>query len=102
GIRDTWGPYGNADMVERAMFIGLRNNFRRDDEVELGLQVCTTGGAAVMEIADYGLGEGKIADLVIMPGQSLTDIVVTRSPKRRVIKRGRIVARDGVSVRTAP
>jgi cytosine deaminase len=102
GIRDTWGPYGNADMVERAMFIGLRNNFRRDDEVELGLHVCTTGGAQVMEIADYGLAEGKIADLVIMPGQSLTDIVVTRSPKRRVIKRGKIVARDGVSVRTAP
>ncbi|MCP4562378.1 MAG: amidohydrolase family protein [Bosea sp.] len=102
GIRDTWGPYGNADMVERAMFIGLRNNFRRDDEVELGLHVCTAGGAAVMEIADYGLAEGNIADLVIMPGQSLTDLVVTRSPKRRVVKRGRIVARDGVSVRTAP
>jgi len=102
GIRDTWGPYGNADMVERAMFIGLRNNFRRDDEVELGLQVCTAGGAAVMEIADYGLAEGNIADLVIMPGQSLTDLVVTRSPKRRVVKRGKVVARDGVSVRTAP
>jgi cytosine/adenosine deaminase-related metal-dependent hydrolase len=102
GIRDTWSPYGNADMVERAMFIGLRNNFRRDDEVELGLEVCTSGGAAVMEIADYGLAEGKAADLVVMPGQSLTDLVVTRSPRRRVIKRGRIVARDGVSVRTAP
>jgi cytosine deaminase len=24
GIRDTWGPYGNADMLERAMFIGMR------------------------------------------------------------------------------
>jgi len=102
GIRDTWGPYGNADMVERAMFIGLRNNFRRDDEVELGLDVCTTGGAAVMEIADYGLAEGKTADLVIMPGESLTELVVTRSPKRRVVKRGRVVARDGVSIRTAP
>ena len=26
GIRDTWNPYGNADMLERAMFIGLRHN----------------------------------------------------------------------------
>lgn len=102
GVRDSWNPYGMGDMLERATLVGLRNNFRRDDEVELGLHVCTTGGAQVMEIADYGLAEGKIADLVIMPGQSLTDIVVTRSPKRRVIKRGKIVARDGVSVRTAP
>ena len=51
GIRDTWGPYGNADMLERAMFVGLRNNFRRDDELRLALDVCTTEGAKVMGIA---------------------------------------------------
>ena len=102
GIRDTWGPYGNADMVERAMFVGLRNNFRRDDELKIALDVCTQGGAQVMEIADYGLAEGKAADLVIMPGETLAELIVTRSPKRRVVKRGRIVARDGVSVRAAP
>ncbi len=64
GIRDTWGPYGNADMIERAMFVGLRNNFRRDDELKIALDVCTQGGAQVMEIADYGLAEGKAADPV--------------------------------------
>ncbi|HEY8287811.1 MAG TPA: amidohydrolase, partial [Acetobacteraceae bacterium] len=35
GIRDTWGPYGNADMLERATLLGLRNNLRRDDELAL-------------------------------------------------------------------
>ena len=102
GIRDTWGPYGNADMLERAVFVGLRNNFRRDDELRMALDVCTTEGAKVMEIADYGLSEGKAADLVLLPGETLAEAIVTRSPRRRVIKRGRIVARDGVSVRTAP
>ncbi len=102
GIRDTWGPYGNADMLERAMFVGLRNNFRRDDELRLALDVCTTEGAKVMEIADYGLAEGKAADLVVLPGETVAEAIVTRSPKRRVLKRGKVVARDGVSVRTAP
>jgi cytosine deaminase len=102
GIRDTWGPYGNADMLERAMFVGLRNNFRRDDELRLALDVCTTEGAKVMEIAGYGLSEGCAADLVVLPGETVAEAIVTRSPKRRVVKRGRIVARDGVSVRTAP
>lgn len=102
GIRDTWGPYGNADMLERAMFIGLRNNFRRDDELRLGLDVCTTEGAKVMEIAGYGLSEGCTADLVILPGETVAEAIVTRSPRRRVVKRGKIVARDGVSVRAAP
>ncbi|CAN7428156.1 amidohydrolase family protein [Bosea sp. LjRoot9] len=102
GIRDTWGPYGNADMLERAMFVGLRNNFRRDDELRMALDVCTNEGAKVMEIEGYGLTEGSTADVVILPGETVAEAVVTRSPKRRVVKRGKVVARDGVSIRTAP
>jgi cytosine deaminase len=102
GIRDTWGPYGNADMLERAMFVGLRNNFRRDDELRLALDVCTTEGAKMLGIADYGLAEGRVADLVMLPGATVAEAIVSRSPKRRVIKRGRIVARDGVPARSAP
>jgi cytosine deaminase len=102
GIRDTWSPYGNADMLERAMFVGLRNNFRRDDEVRLALDVCTTEGAKVMEIEGYGLAVGCVADLVLLPTESIAEAVATRPAQRRVIKRGKVVARDGVSVRTAP
>ena len=29
-VRDTWSPYGNADMLQRAMLIGWRSEvFRR-------------------------------------------------------------------------
>ena len=102
GIRDTWGPYGNGDMLERAMFVGLRNNFRRDDELRLALEVCTTEGAKVMGIDDYGLAEGSVADLVILPGETVAEAIVSRSHKRRVVKRGSIVARDGVPARSPP
>lgn len=102
GIRDTWGPYGNADMLERAMFIGLRNNFRRDEEVELAFHVCTQGGADVMRLGGYGLKVGCHADLLIVPGDSIAEAVVSRPARRRVIKRGAVVARDGVCVMAAP
>ncbi len=102
GIRDTWGPYGNGDMLERAMFIGLRNNFRRDDEVALAVDVVTHGGARVMGLPEYGIEVGCAADLLIVPGEALAEAVATRPSKRRVIKRGRIVARDGVSIKDAP
>ena len=98
GIRDTWSPYGNADMLERAMLIGLRNNFRRDDEMRLALDVCTLQGAKVMNLDGYGVGQGCKADLLLVPGETLAEVVVTRSPRRRVIKAGRIVARDGISI----
>ena len=95
GIRDTWSPYGNADMLERAMFVGLRNNFRRDEEMELALDVCTYQGAKTMGIADYGLDVGCIADLVILPGETICEAILERPADRTVVKRGRIVARHG-------
>lgn len=102
GIRDTWGPYGNADMLERAMFVGLRNNFRRDDELAIALDVCTAHGARVMGVEGYGVSEGCRADLVIVAGETLAEVIVTRTPKRCVIKAGKVVARDGVSIMKAP
>jgi cytosine/adenosine deaminase-related metal-dependent hydrolase len=95
GIRDSWSPYGNADMLERAMLIGLRNNLRRDDEIGLAFEACTTGGAAVMALADYGLTEGCVADVLIVPGEAPADAVVSRPAKRTVVKGGRVVVRDG-------
>ena len=102
GIRDTWGPYGNADMLERAMFVGLANNLRRDDELALALEICTHGGAGVMALADYGLAPGCKADLVLLAGETVAEAVVTRAPRKLVVKGGRITARDGVSQRAAP
>lgn len=102
GIRDCWGPYGNADMLERAMFIGLRNNFRRDDEVALAFHACTQGGADVMRLPGYGLQEGCAADLLLVPGATIADAVVSRPARRVVVKRGNVVARDGACAMAAP
>jgi cytosine deaminase len=95
GVRDTWNPYGNADMLERAMLLGLRNNFRRDEDIEYALHVCTQGGADVMALSDYGLKEGDLADLVALEAETLAEAVVARPVRKLVLKRGRPVARDG-------
>lgn len=102
GIRDTWGPYGNADMLERAMLVGLRNNFRRDDEVEVAFHVCTQGGADVMRLEGYGLKVGAKADLIVVEGETITHATVARPVRKLVIKHGKVVARDGLCIRTAP
>jgi cytosine/adenosine deaminase-related metal-dependent hydrolase len=95
GIRDSWNPYGTGDMLERAMLIGLRNNCRRDEEIALALDVCTYGGAKAMGIERYGLSIGCAADLLLVPGETPAEAVVSRPADRTVIKRGRIVARHG-------
>jgi cytosine deaminase len=102
GIRDTWGPYGNGDMLERAMIVGLRNNLRRDEELEFALRACTRGGAALMGITDYGLEVGRPADLFLVEGATPAEAVVSRPPRKLVVKRGRVVARDGAALVSAP
>lgn len=95
GIRDTWGPYGNLDMLERALFIGLRNNFRHDADVEYALQICTQGGADVMELESYGLHEGAFADIVLLDAETVAEAVAARPKRKLVLKRGKPIARDG-------
>ena len=102
GIRDTWGPYGNADMLERAMIVGLRNNLRRDDEIDLSVDMITHGGAKAMALEGYGLKPGDWADLVLVDAETPADAVVSRPPRKLVLKRGRVVARDGKALVTAP
>lgn len=95
GIRDTWSPYGRPDMLERAMFIGMRYNLRRDDDIAKALH-CVTGAAAeVCQFADYGLTPGCRADLVLVPAQSVAHAVCARPARSLVIAHGQIVARDG-------
>ena len=37
GIRDTWGPLNMPDMLLRAFLVTYRNNFRRDEDIEIAL-----------------------------------------------------------------
>ena len=96
GIRDTWSPYGNPDMLERAMIIGLRYNLRRDDEIDVALDTVTHSGARGCGFEAYGLVPGNRADLVLLDAQTVAQAVVSRPVRRLVVSGGRIVARNGV------
>ncbi|HEY1411877.1 MAG TPA: amidohydrolase family protein, partial [Rhodopila sp.] len=95
GIRDTWGPYGNGDMLERAMFVGLRNNLRRDDELAMALDTVTTGGARALGLTGYGLSPGCGGDVVLVAAETVAEAVAQRPGVRTVVKRGRVVAQGG-------
>ena len=95
GVRDAWTPFGNADMLERAMLIAYRNGFRADPLLHDALDIATRGNAAVLGLEGYGLAVGCRADLVLVPGETLGEIVAMRPPRALVIGGGRVVARDG-------
>lgn len=95
GIRDAWGPFGNGDMLERAWLLSYRSNFRRDEEVEVALRMCTYGGARVLRADQYWLEPGCRVDLIVVDGETPTMAVMERRPRALVLKGGCLVAREG-------
>lgn len=96
GVRDAWSPLNTADMLERIYLVCYRNNLRRDDDIEGVIDVATYGGASVVGAADYGLAEGRFADLVVVDGETHVEAVISRPARSLVMKSGQVVARDGV------
>lgn len=102
GIRDTWGPWGQPDMLDRARIIGMRNGLRSDRELERLLRVVSQGGADVMRLANYGLDVGCKADLTLVSGETLAHAVVDVAPRPLVMKSGHITARNGQALIKVP
>ncbi|QEI05936.1 amidohydrolase family protein [Pigmentiphaga aceris] len=98
GVRDTWTPYGDPDLLMRARLVGLRNDFRRDSELAWAL-ACVTGAAAkACGFTDYGLHVGARADLVLVDASCVAEAVAQHRPKTLVVAAGRVVARNGAAV----
>ena len=94
-IRDAWSPFGNGDMLDRAMMIAYRANFRHDAELALAFEMVTAAAARVLGLADYGLRAGGPADFVAVEAATLAEAVATRPRRKLVVKAGRVIARDG-------
>ncbi len=97
-IRDSWSPFGNGDMLERAMMIGYRANFRHDEELSFAFEMVTSAPARVLGLADYGLRTGGPADFVVVAADTLAEAIAARPRRKLVVKAGRVVARDGALV----
>lgn len=96
GPRGTWSPYGTGDMLMRASLIGQRNGFSRDDDLELAFDCCTGLGARAIGLDGYGLAPGAVADAVLVGCETVAEAVAAPPVRALVLRRGRVVARDGV------
>ncbi|HEX7914725.1 amidohydrolase family protein [Rudaea sp.] len=87
-IRDAWWPYGNGDMLQRAMLMGYRSGFYTDDDLLVALDMITTDGAAVIGRNDYGLAIGDEATFVVLDAPNAAAAVAGVPNQRLVVRRG--------------
>ncbi|TCW82755.1 cytosine deaminase [Burkholderia sp. SRS-46] len=87
-IRDAWWPYGNGDMLQRAMMVGYRSGFYTDDELGIALDMATHAGARVIGRERYGLAVGCDATFVALRAPNAAAAVAGVPAERWVVRRG--------------
>lgn len=94
GVRDSWSPFGNADMLHRAHLLGwVTDAWTRSWRTAIASR--PTGGADVMGLAHADLRPGAPADFVLVRGECLPQVVVVMPRRDMVVHGGAVVARDG-------
>lgn len=88
-IRDSWWPYGNGDLLQRAMLVGYRSGFYADAELQLSLDMVTTHAAAVLGLPAHGLQEGLPATFVAVRADHGPAAVAGVPSDRLSMRRGR-------------
>jgi len=94
-VRDTWSPYGNADMLERASVIGWREDLRHDPLLLELFAMVSSEGAAALGIAGHGIAPGNPAHFFTLNAENIPDAIGAHPPRRRVFYAGRLVAENG-------
>lgn len=87
-IQDAWWPYGNGDMLQRAMLLGYRSGFYTDEELRVALDMATEAGAAVLGKDGYGLKPGNEASFVILKAPNAAAAVAAAPAERVIVRRG--------------
>ncbi|BCG95471.1 amidohydrolase family protein [Mesorhizobium sp. 131-2-1] len=98
-IRDSWWPYGDGDMMNRANMIGYRSGFYEDWELEAAFDVVSHAGAKALGLEGYGIVVGARADFVVMYAAHVPEAVVAVPKERTVYRAGKVVAQGGKMAR---
>lgn len=90
-MRDVFYPFGQADMLEVAFVAALTAQMTSQDELEVVLGMPRESAAAALGLSEYGIREGGLADIVLIPGDGPVALLAERPPRRAVIKSGKVV-----------
>ena len=90
-IRDSWSPYSTFDMLERAMLISWRSDFRLDAHLMIAFDMITEALARIRGQDPIGIAVGAPADLCFVAADGISEAIVSRPKRKLIVKRGKIM-----------
>ncbi|MFL5917159.1 MAG: cytosine deaminase [Gaiellaceae bacterium] len=92
-IVDPWYLLGKADLIDAASLALHFTYMSGLDEIPQMLDCATWRGARTLGVEDdYGIEEGKPADMVVFDAPSALEVMRLKPVRRWVIRRGRVIA----------
>jgi len=91
-IMDPWYPLGVGDPIQACFVMVHYGQMSGHEELASMLDFVTGRAARVLGLPDYGLSEGRRADLVVFDAPTAIDVVRTLAARTAVIAGGRVVA----------
>src|SRR6201995_3523325 len=92
-IMDPWYSLGKADLIDAAHLAPPFTYMSGREEITEMLRLATERGARTLGVEDeYGIEEGKPADLVIFDARTPIEVIRLRATRRHVIRHGRVIA----------
>src|ERR1700712_3181383 len=91
-VHDTFYPFGQNDPLEIAFLLCHASHMSQPAEILTVMDMVTNNGAKALRVADFGVAVGAVADLVVLDARDAREAFAARSPRRWVIRRGKLIA----------
>ncbi|MGB9626964.1 MAG: amidohydrolase family protein, partial [Phycisphaerae bacterium] len=90
-IRDPFYPFGTGAMLDVAHTLVHADHLATPKQVEAVADILTVNAAKSWHLNDYGVARGKVADLIILPVDSIHEAIRLRPRPTAVLKHGKPV-----------
>lgn len=91
-IEDAYYPFGRHNLLEVAFLAAHLLEMRSAADLEVLVDLVTTGAARVLGLTGFGLREGGPGDLLVHDATRTVDLLARHAAPRAVVRAGRVVA----------
>jgi cytosine/creatinine deaminase len=91
-VHDTFYPFGQNDPLEIAFLLCHASQMSQPAEILTVMDMVTGNGAKALRVPDFQVAAGAVADLVVLDARDAREALATRSPRRWVIRKGKLIA----------
>jgi len=95
-LMNMFYPFGQMDMLEVANFVAHAAHLSSPAHIQAAFDMPRYNAARVLRLPNYGLYEGAVANLVLIPADSPTDAIARHPIRPYVIRQGQLLVHNQV------